>query len=695
MAADARRDGRTRRPRRRHRAAQATARRRPAARRCPNGRAVLGGLLVAAAAVGTFAAWSGADDPPSTRFVVAARDLARRRGARRRRPRARAPSTPPAAVGRAGLRPTTPTWSSASARSPRCADGELVQRSAVVVPEDADGGRQLSFAIDVADALAGTLEEGERVDLLVTYGGDGDDSATEVVAAGATVARLTERRRTAAAQLVVLLAPAARRHRRPRRSPTRGPAPGGELDPRARPTSGLTWPAERYVVLGLAHARAPWFGEVARWATSAALPVEFVKCVSLEELRARLALGPGLLGGARRRRACPASTATSPTWPAPPGCAVLRRRRRPGAAATGSALGAVGGARRRASAGPTCSTPSPTTPARSAAARRPRGRPCRPAPAAAGRAASSPSPARRGAGASTVAMAAGPGARRRPPPRRPRRCSPTSPSTPTRPCCTTPATSCPALQELVDAHRVGHAVARRRPVAHLRRRRPRLRRCCSACAATATGRPLRPRAVEAALDEPAPRLPGRRRRRRPRPRGRGPVRLGRRRGPQRRSPAPRSPPRRRVVVVGAPGVKGVHALVRVLERPARARRRRRPASCRSSTARRAARGPGPRSPGRSPTLAGEAGRRRPARLTALLPERRRLDDLVRDGRRLPSSLAGPVTAVTTSLLDLDASGGRQAVGTDLGTGAGAGRGRLPRHLVGPRSLSLASRRSAT
>lgn len=48
---------------------------------------------------------------------------------------------------------------------------------------------------------------------------------------------------------------------------------------------------ERFVVLGLAHARSPWFGEVARWSTSAALPLEFLKCVSVEELRARLASG--------------------------------------------------------------------------------------------------------------------------------------------------------------------------------------------------------------------------------------------------------------------------------------------------------------------------------------------------------------------------------------------------------------------
>jgi hypothetical protein len=49
--------------------------------------------------------------------------------------------------------------------------------------------------------------------------------------------------------------------------------------------------SERYVVLGLARARSPWFTEVARWSTAAALPMEFVKCVSAEELRARLASG--------------------------------------------------------------------------------------------------------------------------------------------------------------------------------------------------------------------------------------------------------------------------------------------------------------------------------------------------------------------------------------------------------------------
>ncbi len=49
--------------------------------------------------------------------------------------------------------------------------------------------------------------------------------------------------------------------------------------------------ADRWVVLGLAHPRASWFSELARWATTATVPVDFVKCVSADEVRARLAGG--------------------------------------------------------------------------------------------------------------------------------------------------------------------------------------------------------------------------------------------------------------------------------------------------------------------------------------------------------------------------------------------------------------------
>jgi hypothetical protein len=49
----------------------------------------------------------------------------------------------------------------------------------------------------------------------------------------------------------------------------------------------------RFVVLGLAQVRSAWFAEVGRWATSAVLPLEFVKAMSAEEVRVRLRSGRG------------------------------------------------------------------------------------------------------------------------------------------------------------------------------------------------------------------------------------------------------------------------------------------------------------------------------------------------------------------------------------------------------------------
>lgn len=48
---------------------------------------------------------------------------------------------------------------------------------------------------------------------------------------------------------------------------------------------------ERFVLLGLAPARQEWFRTVGRWSTAAMLPAEFLRCVSVEELRARLGSG--------------------------------------------------------------------------------------------------------------------------------------------------------------------------------------------------------------------------------------------------------------------------------------------------------------------------------------------------------------------------------------------------------------------
>ena len=50
-------------------------------------------------------------------------------------------------------------------------------------------------------------------------------------------------------------------------------------------------PSGQYVVLGMARPQAPWFSDVARWANSGALPVDFLMVLSLEELCARLRSG--------------------------------------------------------------------------------------------------------------------------------------------------------------------------------------------------------------------------------------------------------------------------------------------------------------------------------------------------------------------------------------------------------------------
>jgi hypothetical protein len=48
---------------------------------------------------------------------------------------------------------------------------------------------------------------------------------------------------------------------------------------------------ERYVLLGLAQPRIEWYRMVGQWAAAAMLPLEFVRCVSISELRARLRSG--------------------------------------------------------------------------------------------------------------------------------------------------------------------------------------------------------------------------------------------------------------------------------------------------------------------------------------------------------------------------------------------------------------------
>lgn len=49
--------------------------------------------------------------------------------------------------------------------------------------------------------------------------------------------------------------------------------------------------SERFVVLGVAPVRREWFARVSKWANDARLPLEFVKCISVNEVASRLETG--------------------------------------------------------------------------------------------------------------------------------------------------------------------------------------------------------------------------------------------------------------------------------------------------------------------------------------------------------------------------------------------------------------------
>lgn len=161
----------------------------PRRRAVPGSRAVVGALLVALAAVGTFAAASGATSDPRRAYVVARGDLVAGQRV----------SRSDLAFARMDLPGYSRAFTSAAELEGALvvgpvARGELVQRSAVRVgPAGADSSlRQFSFAIDPARAVGGSLQAGEFVDVLATYGGSAD-AQTVVVARAARVVSARER----------------------------------------------------------------------------------------------------------------------------------------------------------------------------------------------------------------------------------------------------------------------------------------------------------------------------------------------------------------------------------------------------------------------------------------------------------------------------------------------------------------------
>lgn len=162
-------------------------------RSLPGGRAVVGALLVAAAAVGTFAAYLDATAAPTGRYVVATTtvepgtrlrsldDIDERFGTialelpSELAARAVEASGVDDLVGQVVLTPLQP--------------GDLLTRTQVVADGGVEGAQTLSFALPRTAAVGGALRPGERVDVLATHG-SGDSAYTAYVVRGIPLLRV-------------------------------------------------------------------------------------------------------------------------------------------------------------------------------------------------------------------------------------------------------------------------------------------------------------------------------------------------------------------------------------------------------------------------------------------------------------------------------------------------------------------------
>ena len=148
-------------------------------------RAVVGGLLVAAAAVGLFSLSTRAQSGSGASYVVVRHAVAP--GARlSEADLTRVELELPSELERHAFREIR-TLVGATTVAPLAA-GDLVQASAVVAKPSEAMHREVTFAV-ARPTLAATLEQGERVDVIATYG-TGTDAYSTVVLRQALVVGL-------------------------------------------------------------------------------------------------------------------------------------------------------------------------------------------------------------------------------------------------------------------------------------------------------------------------------------------------------------------------------------------------------------------------------------------------------------------------------------------------------------------------
>lgn len=146
-------------------------------RRLPGGRAVLGGVLVACAALGLFAATRTRSNVPSTTYWVARRPLTP--GHRiSDADLARVPIDLPDSVATAAVRGEGASVGVLVLQP--IARGELITQSAIAKPGRARATPLVSFSIEPDRAAAGDLVVGDHVDVFATWDGAADNTTKRV-----------------------------------------------------------------------------------------------------------------------------------------------------------------------------------------------------------------------------------------------------------------------------------------------------------------------------------------------------------------------------------------------------------------------------------------------------------------------------------------------------------------------------------
>ena len=145
----------------------------------PGSRAVVGGMLVALAAVGTFVSWERASGPPEHAYAVATRPLQPGDPLAHDDIRYERMDLPAGVAGRAF---DTPADLEGRVLVAPVGEGELLQGGVVSDQGDPEPAAEVSLALARDLAVDGRLQPGDTVDVYATH-----DDATVLVASGVRV----------------------------------------------------------------------------------------------------------------------------------------------------------------------------------------------------------------------------------------------------------------------------------------------------------------------------------------------------------------------------------------------------------------------------------------------------------------------------------------------------------------------------